>query len=187
MIRPLDTSEIDAYLAHADRQGRENGRGATLRFALRPPSAPRDLERIRRVLETGLTVTVGKPGWCRLWIDDGQLEIRGSVGLRAHSEQLAFHRALIDIGVLEPYRRAGVATALMQTAIAWAANQPQLAWLDSEIFAHNEPALRLHARLGFVEAGRVTDMFRLDGAPTDDVRLVLDLARNPQEGPSLPR
>jgi len=63
----------------------------------------------------------------------------------------------------------------MSAAIRWAAAQGELSWLDSEVFGHNEPALRLHRKLGFTEVGRVTDMYRLDGAPVDDVRLTLRL------------
>lgn len=133
--------------------------------------------RLRRLLESGLNSQVGDPGWCRIWIDDGPPEIRGHVALRAHSEQPAAHRALLSIGVLEPYRRAGIALRLMQAMIGWATRHDLLDWIDSEVFGHNEPALNLHRRVGFVEAGRVRDMFRLDGRSVDDVRLVLALNR----------
>jgi ribosomal protein S18 acetylase RimI-like enzyme len=177
MIRPLETTDIDAFLAHCDRQMRENGRGATLRFALRAPSAEPNVERLRRPLEAGLPAAVGSPGWFRIWIHEEASRIHGHVGLRAPAEAQALHRAFVDIGVLEPYRRAGVARQLVHAAIAWAVDQPELCWLDAEVFAHNEPALRLFRGLGFFEAARLRDMFRLDGAAVDDVRLVLDVAR----------
>jgi RimJ/RimL family protein N-acetyltransferase len=81
----------------------------------------------------------------------------------------------VSIGVLEPYRRQGVAGELLDAAIRWAASQDSLTWLDSEVFGHNEPALRLHRKLGFAEVARVVDMYRIDGAPIDDVRLTLRL------------
>jgi GNAT superfamily N-acetyltransferase len=175
VIRSLEATEIDAFLAHADKQMRENGRGATLRFALRSPSADPNVERLRGPIEAGLTAAVGGPGWFRIWIDDGPPEIRGHVGLRAPSEAQALHRAFVDVGVLEPYRRTGIAAGLMQAAVDWAARQTELQWLDAEVFAHNAPSLQLFRRLGFIEAARVSDMFRLDGASVDDVRLVLRL------------
>jgi L-amino acid N-acyltransferase YncA len=104
-------------------------------------------------------------------------EIRGNVGLRAHAQPEARHRALVSIGVLAPYRRSGIGSGLLKTAIAWALTQGTLDWLDAEIFGHNEPALNLHRRLGFVETGRAPDMFRLDGTSVDDVRLFLRLRR----------
>ena len=118
---------------------------------------------------------VGEPGWFRVWIADEPGEIAGHVGLRALAEPRSAHRALVDVGVLEPYRRRRVARSLFEAAIDWARGQSQLEWLDAEVFGHNEPALSLHRRLGFVEVARLPDMFRLDGAPVDDVRLTLRL------------
>jgi ribosomal protein S18 acetylase RimI-like enzyme len=142
---------------------------------LRGPSDPFERDRIRRFLDNGLSVGVGSPGWCRVWIAAGPSEIRGHVGLRAHARAESSHRALVSIGVLEPYRRQGVAEQLLNTAILWAKSQAALTWLDSEVFGHNEPALRLHRKVGFSEVGRMTDMFRIDGAEVDDLRLALRL------------
>jgi GNAT superfamily N-acetyltransferase len=175
VIRPLAITEIESFVAHSERQMLENGQGATLRFSLRPPDVVEQGGRLQRLLEIGLSAKVGAPSWCRVWIDDGPPEIRGHVGLRAHLQAASAHRALVSVGVLEPYRRLGVALHLMQTAIAWATNHGEIAWPDSEIFGHNHPALNLHTRLGFVETGRVPDLFRLEGRPVDDVRLVLRL------------
>ena len=77
--------------------------------------------------------------------------------------------------MLEPYRGRGIARRLYEAAIAWARGQPRLAWLDAEVFAHNEPALSLHRRVGFVETARIADQFRVDGMPIEDVRLSLRL------------
>jgi RimJ/RimL family protein N-acetyltransferase len=179
MIRPLTTADIDAFMAHAEKQAAENGRGKTVRFALRQPGAPRDRPRFRSTIEDGLRKPVGEPGWIRIWIavEPQEQEIAGHVGLRAPAEPRSAHRAFVDVGVLEPYRRRGLAARLYEEAIAWASGQEQLAWLDAEVFAHNAPALTLHQRLGFVETARVADLFRLDGLPVDDVRLSLRLPR----------
>jgi RimJ/RimL family protein N-acetyltransferase len=175
VIRQLAAADIDAFMVHAEKQAAENGRGATVRFALREPGSPRDLGRVRRTIDDGLQRPVGEPGWYRIWIADEADEIIAHVGLRAPAEPLSAHRATVDIGVLEPHRRRGIATDLYAAAIDWARGQAQLAWLDAEVFAHNEPALSLHRRLGFVETARIADLFRFDGAPVDDVRLSLRL------------
>jgi ribosomal protein S18 acetylase RimI-like enzyme len=175
MIRKLDRTELDLFMAHAELQARESGNGATVRFSLRGPQDPFDRDRIRRFLENGLSCAIDAPGWCRVWIAEGPPEIRGHVGLRAHAQPESKHRALVSIGVLEAYRRQGIARELLDAAIRWARSQDTMTWLDAEVFGHNEPALQLHRKLGFTEVGRVADMFRLEGAPVDDVRLTLGL------------
>ena len=81
----------------------------------------------------------------------------------------------MNIGVLEAHRRRGIAAELLDAAIRWAKTQDTLTWLDAEVFGHNEPALRLHRKLGFAEVGRVSDMYRIEGRPVDDIRLALRL------------
>jgi len=171
MIRPIDPTEIDLLMPHLELHARESGNGRTIRFGLRAPSDPFDRDRIRRFLDTGSARAIDAAGWCRVWIAGEPPEIRGHVGLRAHPQPESRHRALVSVGVLESHRRQGVAGALLDAAIRWATAQDALSWLDADVFGHNEPALRLHRRLGFTEVGRVTDMYRIDGVPVDDVRL----------------
>ena len=175
MIRQLATADLDAFMVHVQKQAAENGRGRTVRFALREPGRPRDADRLRETLSDGLDKPVGDPGWLRVWIAEDAGAIVGHVGLRAPGEALSSHRAFVDVGVLEPYRGRGIARHLYDAAIEWARGQDRLAWLDAEVFAHNEPALSLHRRLGFVETARIADLFRLDGRPVEDVRLSLRL------------
>ena len=162
-------------MRHAEAHASESGNGTTVRYGFRGPSDPFDRERIRRFLENGLSRPIDAAGWCRVWIAEGPEDVRGSVGLRAHTRPEARHRALVNVGVLEPYRRQSIAAELLEAAVRWATSQPALTWLDSNVFGHNEPALRLHKKLGFTEIARLTDMYRIDGAPIDDVWLTLRL------------
>src|SRR5436190_14366546 len=175
MIRQIDRTELDLFMPHVEMHARESGNGTTVRFGFRGPQDPFDRDRIRIVLESGLSCAIGAPGWCRVWIAEGPPEVRGHVGLRARAQPESRHRALVSIGVLEPYRRQGIAGELLDAAILWARSQDALTWLDAEVFGHNEPALRLHRKLGFIEAPRLTDTYRIDGAQVDDVRLTLRL------------
>jgi GNAT superfamily N-acetyltransferase len=174
-VRLLGQSELDGFLSHAEQHARESGDGTTVRFAFRGSADPWDGERIRNSLAAGLKGQIGSPGWCRVWIADGRDGISGHVGLRAHPDSHTSHRALVSIGVLAPHRRQGLGARLLEAAIRWAADQGSLEWLDSEIFGHNEPSLVLHLRLGFVEVGRMVDMYRLDGTSIDNVHLALRL------------
>jgi GNAT superfamily N-acetyltransferase len=175
VIRQIDRTDLDLFMWHVELHAKESGNGTTVRFGLREPSAPFEGDRIRQFLDNGLAAGVGSPGWCRVWVDEGSAGMRGHVGLRAHAQAESRHRALVSVGVLEPYRRQGVAAALLNAAILWARSQEALTWLDSEVFGHNKPALRLHQRVGFTEVARLTDMFRIADEKVDDVRLTLKL------------
>jgi RimJ/RimL family protein N-acetyltransferase len=177
VIRQLAAADLDAFMVHAEKQSAENGVGTTVRFSLRERGRGRDVDRFRMSIEDGIRKPVGEPGWFRVWIADEVGDIAGHVALMAPAEPLSAHRAVVGVGVLEQYRRRGIATRLFDAAIGWARGLRQLAWLDAEVFAHNEPSLSLHRRLGFVETARIPDMFRFDGTPVDDVRLSLRLAR----------
>jgi RimJ/RimL family protein N-acetyltransferase len=171
MIRQINRTDLDLFMPHVEMHARESGNGTTVRFGFQGRADPFDADRARLFFENGFSCAVDIPRWCRVWIAEELAEIRGHVGLRAHAQPESRHRALVSIGVLEPYRRQGVAAELLDVAIRWATAQDGLTWLDSEIFGHNEPALSLHRKLGFIEVGRVTDMYRIEGAPVDDIRL----------------
>jgi ribosomal protein S18 acetylase RimI-like enzyme len=56
-------------------------------------------------------------------------------------------------------RGQGIGTALMEAAIGWAREQG-LHKLSLDVFAHNEAALALYRKLGFVEEGRRVKHYR---------------------------
>jgi RimJ/RimL family protein N-acetyltransferase len=65
----------------------------------------------------------------------------------------------IGMMVARDWRGRGVGTALMEHAIAWAGEQG-LHKLSLEVFAHNDAAIALYRKLGFVEEGRRVKQFR---------------------------
>jgi RimJ/RimL family protein N-acetyltransferase len=66
-----------------------------------------------------------------------------------------------EIGMLvaRDRRGRGVGTALMEAAIGWAREQG-LHKLSLDVFAHNEAAIALYRKLGFVEEGRRVKHYR---------------------------
>jgi len=167
-IREIGLIDIERFLPHARRHAEENGDATTPLFATLEPW---DGDRIRNLLVHGLAAGLGSPGWCRVWTAEADTgEILGHLGLRARGESGTEHRALVNFGVLNPHRRRGVATRLLQTGICWA-KTTSLAWLDAQVFAENKPTLVLLLRHGFKEVGRTQDMFRIGGQRIDDVAL----------------
>ena len=85
--------------------------------------------------------------------DDG--EIVGSI--HVHASGHGFGE--IGMMVAQDRRGRGVGTALMEAAIAWSREQG-LHKLILSVFAHNEPAIALYRKLGFVEEGRRPRQYR---------------------------
>ena len=65
----------------------------------------------------------------------------------------------VAMAVARPWRGRGVGSALMQTAVQWAREQG-LHKLSLSVFAHNEAAIGLYRKLGFVEEGRRVQQYR---------------------------
>jgi RimJ/RimL family protein N-acetyltransferase len=60
------------------------------------------------------------------------------------------HRAELGMGIVDGFRGIGIGSALMEAVIAWAGTQNvHRLWL--RVFPHNERALALYRKYGFVE------------------------------------
>jgi ribosomal protein S18 acetylase RimI-like enzyme len=175
-IRLLAPSEIDLFLTHQRIHLAESGRDGSVVFAPYHPKAPwqassrskdRVVERWSRSLDD--------PGWERVWglIEEGR--VVGDVTLRSRELASSLHRATLGMGVQLPFRGQGWGSRLIETALAWAREGDRLAWIDLNVFAHNERALALYRRFGFTERGRVEDCFRTGSGAITDVLIVLKL------------
>ena len=65
----------------------------------------------------------------------------------------------LGMAVARPWRGRGVGTALVEAAIAWSRDQG-LHKLSLSVFPHNEAAIALYRKFGFVAEGRRTKQFR---------------------------
>ena len=70
-----------------------------------------------------------------------------------HRRRIA-HRGSFGISVREHWRGQGIGTAMLQALIDWAVASPLIEKLGLSVFVTNVDAIRLYARLGFVEEGR---------------------------------
>ena len=67
------------------------------------------------------------------------------------------------MGVHHAYRRHGLGTRLIDTALDWARATPPFAWVDLEVLPANLPARHLYERTGFETVGEFPDLYRIDG------------------------
>ncbi len=174
-IEPLVHAQIDTYLAHLARHMAESGRDGTPVFNPLPPSERWDPDARRPLLLARWAKALHEPGWERAWAVHDNDRIVGHLDLRTRELSSSLHRATLGMGLEATHRRMGLGRALIDTAVAWAREQPSLDWVDLQVFAHNEPALRLYAQCGFVEKGRVEDLFRIGGERITDVQMTLRL------------
>ena len=65
----------------------------------------------------------------------------------------------LGMAVAREWRGHGVGSALMRAAIAWARGRG-LHKLSLEVFAHNDAAVALYRKFGFVEEGRRVKQYR---------------------------
>ena len=72
----------------------------------------------------------------------------------------------LSVYVNEKFRRRGIARALLEEAIARAA-QLKITAMVGLVFAHNEPSLNLFERLGFERWGLLPRVALLDGVERD--------------------
>ena len=82
-------------------------------------------------------------------------EIVGSL----HVDVSRFGFGEIGMAVARDWRGRGVGTALIEAAVEWA-RERGLHKLSLSVFAHNEAAIGLYRKVGFVEEGRRVKQYR---------------------------
>jgi RimJ/RimL family protein N-acetyltransferase len=95
------------------------------------------------------------------WILEGGFAAEADGELVGQIFVLRSHHGFGEIGMMvaRDRRGQGIGTALMEAAIGWAREQG-LHKLSLDVFAHNEAALALYRKLGFVEEGRRVKHYR---------------------------
>lgn len=175
-VRPLGPGDVDAYIAHVLLVDAESGiDGAPhshpyLRSELEEDEGARERELDR------WAAPLDEPGWRRGW---GLLDadrIVGHLYLAGGDLRSEMHRISMGMGIVSTHHRRGGGSMLLASAIEWARDQPDVAWLDLGVFGDNAAARALYERHGFAEIGTIPDRFRVDGVSLDDVMMTLDVA-----------
>lgn len=82
------------------------------------------------------------------------------------------HVARIELMIDRPDRGRGIGGALLDAVIHWAERHPFVHKLSLQVFAHNDAAIALYRRRGFVEEGRrVREYLFPDGSWRDDLMM----------------
>jgi L-phenylalanine/L-methionine N-acetyltransferase len=79
------------------------------------------------------------------------------------------HVGIIGISVTDTWQGKGVGNALMQAGVDLADKWLNLTRLELEVYADNEPAIRLYERFGFEHEGRLRQHAFRDGLLVDSI------------------
>ncbi|UGQ47566.1 GNAT family N-acetyltransferase [Massilia endophytica] len=176
-IRGAAETDLPAFFTYLDDHLKDNGANGTPLFQPMPRGASRFPAEKQGSFVHGLATPLDGAAWRRLWLAlDGE-RICGHVDLRARTEAAARHRMLLGMGVDRAARRCGLGQRLLDTAIAWAEEQPGFGWVDLEVLSANEPARALYRKRGFVQTGEIPDLFRIDGETLGYTYMSLALER----------
>jgi L-phenylalanine/L-methionine N-acetyltransferase len=102
-------------------------------------------------------------------------EVAGHLVLAGVGHPFSPHVCEVGLAVAAAQRRLGVASALLDVALVWAAQRPFRRVLAA-VFPHNEAALRFFGAHGFVREGERSEQYRRDGRYFGEVLLARRLA-----------
>lgn len=175
VIKTLEEKDFDKFFAYLTAQLSESGTSSPV---FQPHSRHDELfpAEKRAAFTRGLSVPIGRPGWRRAWIAEGESgDILGHIDLRAHSEPYTAHRALLGMGVSRTCRRAGLGQKLVEFVSSWARESSLIEFIDLAVLSGNVPAIGLYEKLGFTRTCEIPDMFRIDGVSHGDIQMTKPL------------
>lgn len=94
-------------------------------------------------------------------------EVIGQLSLYTQSRPRRRHVGALGMAVRDDWHGRGAGTALMVACINLADNWLNLRRVELEVYADNEPALRLYKKFGFEIEGRLVDYAFRDGEYVD--------------------
>lgn len=100
--------------------------------------------------------------------------IAGRLSLARDQHPASRHVADLGLMVATRFRRRGVGTALLEAAVAWAA-QHGIAKLELHVFPWNEPAIALYEAFGFEREGLRRGHYRREDGFADAILMALHI------------
>jgi RimJ/RimL family protein N-acetyltransferase len=108
--------------------------------------------------------------------------IVGRLSLARDPHPASRHVADLGLMVAASARRRGVGSALLEQAAEWA-HASGVRKLELHVFPHNQPAIQLYERFGFVREGLRRGHYRRGGEYVDAILMAYDVASCGDYGP----
>ena len=100
--------------------------------------------------------------------------IVGRLSIARDQHPASYHVADLGLMVAAGYRRLGIGRALLESAVAWARTSG-VQKLELHVFPHNEPAIALYERFGFVREGYRRRQYRRGQEYVDAILMAYDV------------
>jgi RimJ/RimL family protein N-acetyltransferase len=102
----------------------------------------------------------------------------GSLSIRRDDHPATEHVATLGMFVVSTHRGRGLGTRLMTEAMRWAREQ-HVERIELTVYPHNDPALALYRRFGFVEEGRLIRHAKKSYGYEDEILMAVWLGPEP--------
>jgi RimJ/RimL family protein N-acetyltransferase len=90
----------------------------------------------------------------RLLVAEVEGHIVGSINFHRSKRSRLSHLGYFGISIQEAYCNVGIGRKLIEELLFWAEQRNDLEKVCLEVFSHNERAIHLYKKLGFIEEGR---------------------------------
>jgi RimJ/RimL family protein N-acetyltransferase len=110
-----------------------------------------------------------------LFVAEVDGELVGRLSLARDPHPASAHVADLGLMVAAGWRRRGVGRALLEQAVAWA-REAGIRKLELHVFPHNEPAIALYERFGFVREGYRKAHYRRADGFADAILMAYEIA-----------
>jgi RimJ/RimL family protein N-acetyltransferase len=111
-----------------------------------------------------------------LALDDDR--VVGSISIRRDDHPVTHHVATLDMLVVPTHRRRGIGSALLDEALRWARSYG-VERIELSVYPHNDAALALYRRFGFVEEGRLVRHSKKSYGYEDEILMAVWLGPGP--------
>ena len=106
--------------------------------------------------------------------------IVGSLSIRRDDHPATWHVATLGMFVVSTHRGRGLGTRLMDEALRWAREQ-RVERVELTVYPHNERAIALYRRFGFVEEGRLIRHAKKSYGYEDEILMAVWLGPEPAD------
>lgn len=100
-------------------------------------------------------------------------QVIGNIDLTGNRRKVMEHTAVIGMGMLKEWRNSGLGTALLDTAIEWARQNPVLELIWLQVYTSNKAALHLYRKMGFEENGIMKSFFKHNNDYFDNLTMTM--------------